>query len=131
MSTDKSYSGLRTLARVLFRHKTKVVGCFVLLLAATAVLLLLRERGFTSQARLLVQIGRESVTLDPTATMGETVGLRQDRENELRSELEILRSPDLSALDVDEAAAASAIDTVTRWQLDGTLAEASPRETPA
>src|SRR4029079_13583413 len=44
------------------------------------------------EARLFVRLGKESVSLDPTATLGQTVAVNESRESEINSELEMLRS---------------------------------------
>ena len=50
---------------------------------------------YRSEASLLVKLGRESVTIDPTAAIGQISNVSQDRSNEINSELQILRSRDL------------------------------------
>ena len=47
---------------------------------------------YTSEAKLFVRLGRETVVLDPTATTGQTVHVQETRENELNSIQEILTS---------------------------------------
>ena len=56
---------------------------------------------YKSEARLLVRIGRESVSLDPTATTGQVISVGQSRESEINSELEILKSRELAQKVVD------------------------------
>ena len=81
---------------VLVRHKKKVVLCFAALFALVLLGALAQRPTYVSEAKLLVQVGRESVALDPSASTGRTVDLRRDRDQELRAELAILRSPDLA-----------------------------------
>jgi uncharacterized protein involved in exopolysaccharide biosynthesis len=57
--------------------------------------LLFFPRTYTSDARLFVRLGKESVGLDPTATVSQTVDVQDTRENEINSEIEILRSRSL------------------------------------
>lgn len=47
---------------------------------------------FESDASLLVQLGRESAGLDPTATTGEMTPIYETREQELNSALEVMQS---------------------------------------
>jgi capsular exopolysaccharide synthesis family protein len=61
-----------------------ILGCTALTLRA--------ERVYRSEAKLLVRLGRESVSLDPTATTGQIVPITKSRESEIQTELEILRS---------------------------------------
>ncbi|MEM7808996.1 MAG: hypothetical protein AAF561_12880, partial [Planctomycetota bacterium] len=60
----------RDVLYVLFRHRGKAVVTFlgIFLLTTAAALLLPSE--FQSEAKLKVQLGRESVAIDPTATIG-------------------------------------------------------------
>ena len=56
------------LVAALWRHKFKAAITAVVILALTAGFLVISERQFTSEAKLFVRIGRESVSLDPTLT---------------------------------------------------------------
>lgn len=49
-------------------------------------------RTYQSESKLFVRLGRESVTLDPTATTGQMVSVHESRENELNSVLDTLQS---------------------------------------
>ncbi len=51
------------------RHKGKMLLFFVLVMAGTAVGTYLSPRSYRSQAKLFIRLGRENVTLDPTATL--------------------------------------------------------------
>jgi uncharacterized protein involved in exopolysaccharide biosynthesis len=82
----------RDLCRVLFRHKRKMAIVFCSTLALFVVALIFWPRTYKSEARLLVRLGKESVGLDPTASMGHTIGVEGNRENEINSEIEILSS---------------------------------------
>ena len=61
----------------------------------------LSPKTYQSEAMLLVRLGRENVSLDPTAATGQTVNLSQNRENEIKSEMEILTSQALAEMVVD------------------------------
>ncbi|MEM7808320.1 MAG: hypothetical protein AAF561_09440, partial [Planctomycetota bacterium] len=73
------------------------------LLTTAAALLLPSE--FQSEAKLKVQLGRESVAIDPTATIGAASLPMQDRSNELNSELELLNSRTVAEAVVRELSA--------------------------
>ncbi len=92
---------LRDFFSVLFRQKRKVILFFCFVIITTALGTFLAPKIYQSQAKLLVRLGRESVTLDPTAAMGQVVNISQTRENEIKSELEILNSRDLAEEVVD------------------------------
>ncbi|MCA9266549.1 MAG: hypothetical protein KDA60_21965, partial [Planctomycetales bacterium] len=83
-----AYDVVRTLRR---RWKRVVaVGTFVLALAIVA--LVVWPRTYVSEGEVFVQMGHESVALDPTATTGTTVPIFENRENEINSALEMLQS---------------------------------------
>jgi capsular exopolysaccharide synthesis family protein len=92
---------LRDFYYALFRQKRKVVLFFLAVMLATALGTFLSPKTYQSEAKLMVRLGRESVSLDPTAAMGQMVSVSQSRENEIRSELEILNSRTLVEQVVD------------------------------
>ena len=57
--------------RAFFRHKGKMALCFLLVLGTATAATIRAPRSYRSQARLFLRLGRENVTLDPTATLGE------------------------------------------------------------
>ena len=94
-SNGHARSGLsaREACRILFRHKGKMLLFFCSVVGLLLVTLLFYPRTYLSEARVLVRIGKENASLDPTATLSQTVGpLEASRESEINSELEILRS---------------------------------------
>ena len=94
-------SSLRDIYYVLFRHKKKVVIFFIAVVFTVAFSTFLAPEFYKSDAKLLVKLGRESVTLDPTATTGQTISISQPREYEINSELEILKSREIAENVVD------------------------------
>ncbi|REK18892.1 MAG: hypothetical protein DWQ37_03550 [Planctomycetota bacterium] len=87
-----SAPSIREMCGVFYRHRRKMAVVFFSTLALFAIALVFLPRTYTSEARLFVRLGKESVSLDPTATMNEVVGINESRESEINSELEILRS---------------------------------------
>lgn len=83
---------LGDLARFVRTYKRRACATFFLGAAATVACLVFWPRKYESEAGLLVRVGRESVTLDPTATTGQTMNLIDSRENELNSVLSMLQS---------------------------------------
>jgi capsular exopolysaccharide synthesis family protein len=96
---------LRDLLYVLFGHKGKVTVFTLLLFGMAALMTFLRPGLYRSEARLLVRLGRETVSLDPTATIGEIAQINQSRDWEINSELEILKSREIAERVVDELGA--------------------------
>jgi polysaccharide biosynthesis protein PslE len=83
------------------RHRGKGAFWFIAVITATAAVILYWPRGYRSEAKLFVRLGRESVSLDPTATMGQTIAVSESRENEINSILEVLKSRDVAERAVD------------------------------
>ena len=97
---------LRDLYYVLFRHRRKTLLFFAAVVVTVAIGTFLSPETYRSEAKLLVRLGRESVSLDPTATTGQIVNIGQSRENEINSEMEILKSRELVEKVVDSFGAA-------------------------
>lgn len=91
-SAGRSPESARDVLRILYRHRRKMVAVFFSVLALAVVGLIVFPRSYTSEARMFVRLGKESVGLDPTATTSEVMSVSESRESEINSELEILRS---------------------------------------
>ncbi|MCC7338204.1 MAG: hypothetical protein IT422_24190 [Pirellulaceae bacterium] len=66
---------------------------FVSIIALTVVVIVFYPRKYRSTAKLLLKIGRESVTLDPTVTTtGETLSLHHTRTSEINTTLDMMRN---------------------------------------
>lgn len=92
LSRNSRRSTARDLVRVLFRHQRPMLWFFALTMGTVVAALVVMPRTYVSESRLFVRMGKESVGLDPTATMSQTVPVDGSRENEINSELDILRS---------------------------------------
>jgi uncharacterized protein involved in exopolysaccharide biosynthesis/Mrp family chromosome partitioning ATPase len=77
---------------VLLAHKGKALAFFSLVTLTVAVATWLSPDIYRSEARLMLRLGRENATLDPTAAGGQTVAISQTRRDEINSELEIFRN---------------------------------------
>jgi uncharacterized protein involved in exopolysaccharide biosynthesis len=95
-------STTRDVVRLLFRHKGKVILCFALTTCAALAVIFFWPRKYKSESKLLVRLGRETVTLDPTATTGQVLPVSLSRETEVSSVLEMLRSRVMIEKLVDE-----------------------------
>lgn len=78
----------------LFRQKAKIAAFFVVVMGVVAAATLLSSSRFLSESKLLVRLGRENVTLDGTATMGQGLAMAvpASREDEINSVVEMLNS---------------------------------------
>jgi succinoglycan biosynthesis transport protein ExoP len=92
---------LRDIYYIVFRQKWKAIIFFLVVFITVTVGTFLMPEIYRSEAKLMVRLGRESVSLDPTATTGPFISVGQNRENEIKSELEILNSQDLVEKVVD------------------------------
>ncbi len=95
-----------------FMYKTMIFG-FVFLGALLAwLLILLLPRGYESQAKLMVRVGRESVSLDPSATTSATLMLQKTQEEEVISALEVLGSRRIADMVTEKLGANAIIEGV-------------------
>jgi len=90
----------RDVVMVLFRHKSKVMTFFVVAVILATVGIFLAPDSYRSQAKLLIRLGRENLSVDPSVS-GPTVTAYRDRESEVNSELAILLSRHLIEQVVD------------------------------
>ncbi len=92
---------LRHFCRPMFRHKWMIVIFFAAVFGAVVAVTFLMRATYRSETKLMLRLGRENVTLDPTATTGQVIQIGQERKNEINSELEILTSRELVEQMVD------------------------------
>jgi capsular exopolysaccharide synthesis family protein len=103
ISSDRIDNTLQEFFYVTFRHKKRVVAIFLGIMLMAGLVTMLMPRIYRSEAKLLVRLGHENASMDPTATgSGPVVQVQQQRETEIKSELEILRSRDLAESVVDQ-----------------------------
>jgi len=89
-----------------FRHKKKLLVFPTLILAIATAVILWFPRTYQSEAKLFLQVGRESVGIDPIATTGSTISLQKtDRETEVRSAMQVIGSRGVLAEVVKELGA--------------------------
>ena len=109
---------LRDFYYILFRHKWKVILFFLAVVATVTVGTLLSTEIFKAEAKLMIRIGRENVSLDPTATTGQVISIGQSRDSEINSELEILKSRELAGKVVDALGSKSFLENPDESILD-------------
>lgn len=81
----------RGLLGILFRQKGKILLFFGLTVAGVTLVTLALPEIYRAEAKLMIKVGRQSLAVDP-GVEGETVPLSQSRENEILSEISILKS---------------------------------------
>jgi capsular exopolysaccharide synthesis family protein len=109
------YTTLRDIFSVLYKNKRTILAFFFAVMVLATLTLLLSET-YVSESKIMIQLGRESVTLDPTATTGQVVQMNPDKESEVNSEVEILSSRELAEKVVD----ALGVDMVLEGPKGGT-----------
>jgi len=82
----------RDFFQVLFRHRKKVFSCFSITIGVAMAIVLFYPRAYKSESKLFLRVGRESVTLDPTATTSQILPVSLSHETEVNSVQELLRS---------------------------------------
>ena len=114
MTATNQPLNLRQVCRILFRHKGRALLFFVAVVGLVAGATLLWPKTYQSQAKLYIRPGRESVGLDPTATLGQTLHIADSREREINSVLELLKTYSLFEKVVDRLG----VDTVLEGLYD-------------
>ena len=76
----------------LFRYRRRAIAFFVAVIVLVVLRLVLSPRAYLSEVKLFVRIGRQSATLDPTATTGQFIHPFNTREAEINSVMESLSS---------------------------------------
>ena len=80
----------------MLNHKLLALGLFASIITLAVLVILFYPREYHSTAKLLLKIGRENVTLDPTATTtGETQSVQRTRESEVITALEMMASREI------------------------------------
>ena len=121
---------LRDFYYVLFRHKRKVILFFLAVMVVVTAGTFLATEIYRSEARIMIRIGRESVTLPATATPGSVISYGLDREREINSELEILKSRELAEKVVDEIGPQFFLARYKDLEFETGLAHAQSRDNP-
>lgn len=104
MASQKETTSIYQILEVLFRHKTKVVLIPAVIIAAGLAIALFAPRSYRSEAKLALQVGRQSVNIDPTAATGQAmIGIQQmGREGEVMTAMDLIKSRGVIAKVVDK-----------------------------
>lgn len=109
LSPDHPASVLIHVFGACWRQKFKACLLFAAIGTAAAALWVYTPRTYESESRLFVRVGRETVALDPSASVGQTIGMQDSRELEVNSLMEILKSRSLHEAVVDELGVAQVL----------------------
>src|SRR5439155_17409303 len=133
MTKLTAYPWIEQTLPIVSRHKRKLVSLFLAIIGLTLIVTMLMPNTYRSQARLFLRLGRENVTLDPTATLGQTpvVAVPQSRENEVNSVLDLLKRPVLLERVVAKLGPATILGRAPLTAaVAGDPQEAAPNSTP-
>lgn len=89
------------LIALLARHRGKMLVSFLLAVTGAVLYGMFGTKIYRSEAQVLLRLGHENTSLDPTATVFRSVNVSQSRLDEVNSELQILTSIDLRERVVD------------------------------
>lgn len=78
--------------RILRKYRRGSLAVFAGILLVVGLAVQFAPKTYKSEAKLFVRVGRESVTLDPTATTGQMISVYESRENEINSVVDVLQS---------------------------------------
>ncbi len=99
------WNAVRDAACTTWRRRVLCLAIFCATLGLVAGAWVLAPRTYLSEAKLFVRVGRETVTLDPTATTGQTIAVYEARETELNSVLDVMSSRAVREMVVDRMGA--------------------------
>jgi len=80
------------MVKVVLRHRKKVLLFMTMIVLLTGLVVVMLPRKFNSEAKLLILLGRESVSLDPIVATGKTLNITTARETEITTLTELLDS---------------------------------------
>lgn len=109
-SYEEAEMTIRDLLNVVFRHKKKVIFFFISIITLISVATLLMNKTYRSNARILIKLGRENATLDPTVAAGTAMNINESRENEINSEMEIIKCRELAEKVIHEVGLVNILD---------------------
>lgn len=106
-TSSKETTSIYQILEVLFRHKKKVVLIPATILAIGLGIALYAPRSYRSEAKLALQVGRQSVNIDPTASTGQAmIGIQQmGREGEVMTAMDLIKSRGVIAKVVERVGA--------------------------
>lgn len=107
-SDSQEFSLAASLASVIeipFVHKWTLITCMLLSLFVGWLAIMVWPRSYKSEAKLLFRVGRENVSIDPTATTSQTLLLQKTQEEDINSALEVLSSRKVSELVTEQLGA--------------------------
>ena len=101
-SSPQQSASLASYLEIPFKHKWLICLCTLLGILLGWAAILLMPRSYESVAKIRIKVGRENVSLDPTATMGSAVmSLEKTQREEIQTLLDVLDSRQVAERVVD------------------------------
>lgn len=101
----------------LWAAKWRMLFFFLVVWAVAVLIILYWPRTYASEARIYLQLGRESVALDPTISTGQMVNVQtNDREDEIQSAIDVLKSRGFLSQVVDRLTPAVVLGQVSNGE---------------
>ena len=89
---DTTLFSLSTFLNAARNHWFAAALVFIATAGLTVLAMFILPRSYESEAMIFVKLGRETVSLDPTATTGSTISVLESRDNEINSIRDMLYS---------------------------------------
>lgn len=84
----------RDVLHVVFKQKKRILIFFIVTVIMVAIVTIVAKPIYEAKAQILVKIGRENLYIPPNSATSQII--RPNREDQINSELELLKSPSLS-----------------------------------
>jgi polysaccharide chain length determinant protein (PEP-CTERM system associated) len=91
---DSNILSLRDILHVVFKHKKQILFLFLVTVIAVAVGTIAAKPTYEAEAKILVKIGRENLYAPPNSATSQII--KPNREDQINSELELLKSRSLA-----------------------------------
>jgi len=89
---DPNLFSVSTLLRAAKNYWFAALSVFLLMVVLSILAMIYLPKSYESEAMVFVKLGRETVSLDPTATTGSTISVLDTRDNEINSIRDMLYS---------------------------------------
>lgn len=92
MFNDPDLFSISTVINAAKNRWKAAVTVFLLTILAAVLAAIFLPKTYLSEAMIFIRLGRETVSLDPTATTGSTISVLESRDNEINSVRDMLYS---------------------------------------
>lgn len=112
MNTIKSSTSLRDFFYVIFKHRTRILAFFFSTVIIVAIVSFVMKPTYEATSQVLVKLGRENIYVPTTPTAASTSPIFSfNREEQINSEIEIIKGRNLLDKVIDTIGAETSIET--------------------